>query len=223
VADGVRLARGGHTDPATGSCLMERVSVIAAEPFTDRPRCTPTALAVLAQQVNDRVTDDARQALLRLAPALATSATDDPRAAWALVAVCARQVLARRPGDPVAARVLRRATRARRRWSRVRLRGRPGRLAGLRALPDLAVAFHRAAAVAGPPGSAERDAALVGLLAGAVAAVSGVRESGPQVLDVEDGLVEQLGDVVVVEPVADLAAVPVADHEPEVAQHPQLV
>lgn len=173
MADGVRLAHGGHADPSSGTCLMERVSVIAGERFTDRPRCTLPALAVLAQQVNDRVSDDARQALLPLAPALATSATDDPRVSWALVEVCARQVLAARPDDVAAGRLLRRAARARRRWTQVRLRGRPGRLAGLRALPDLAVAFHRAAALAGPSGSAERDATLVALLVAAVAVVTG--------------------------------------------------
>jgi hypothetical protein len=182
VADDVRLERGGHADPASGSCLMERVSVIAGEPFTDRPRCALPALAVLAQQINDRVSDEARQTLLPLAPALATSATDDPRASWALVAVCARQVLARRPDDVLAARLLRRASRARSRWTRVPLRGRPGRLAGLRALPDLAVAFHRAASLAGPSGSAERDATLVALLAEAAAVVTGDAQASSPVV-----------------------------------------
>jgi hypothetical protein len=173
MGDAVWLERGGHAGPSSGACLMERVSVIAGERFSDRPRATLPALAVLAQQVNDRVSEAARQTLLPLAPALATSATDDPRASWALVAVCARQVLVRRPGDAPAARLLRRASRARRRWTRMPLRGLPGRLAGLRALPDLAVAFHRAASLAGPSGSAERDAVLVALLAEAVAVVPG--------------------------------------------------
>jgi hypothetical protein len=174
VAESVRLERGGHPDPTSGTCLMERVSVIAGERFTDRPRCSLPALAVLAQQVNDRVSDAARQDLLPFAPALATSATDDPRASWALVEVCARQVLAQRPDDALAARLLRRASRARVWWTRLPLRGRPGRIAGLRALPDLAVAFHRAAALSGPAGTAERDAALLTLLGEAVAAVTGV-------------------------------------------------
>ena len=183
MVQGVRLERGGHTDPTSGSCLMERVSVIAGERFTDRPRCSLPALAALAQQVNDRVSDGARQSLLALAPGLATSATDDPRASWALVAVCARRVLARRPDDRPAARLLRRSGRARAWWTRVPVRGRLGRLCGLRALPDLAVAFHRAAAVSGPAGSDARDAALVGLLAEAVAAVHGAaqRSGSPEV------------------------------------------
>ena len=42
-------------------------------------------------------------------------------------------------------------------------------------------------------------------------------------LDVRDDLLEQVGDVVVVELVDDLAAVALAGDEPEVAQQPQLV
>ena len=42
-------------------------------------------------------------------------------------------------------------------------------------------------------------------------------------LDVADDLLEQVGDVVVVELVDDLAPVAAAGHEPEVAQQPELV
>ncbi len=45
----------------------------------------------------------------------------------------------------------------------------------------------------------------------------------PEVLGVVDGLVEQLGDVVVVEGVDNAAAVTLSVDEAEVAQHPQLV
>ena len=45
----------------------------------------------------------------------------------------------------------------------------------------------------------------------------------PQVFDVEDGLVEQVGDVRIVEGVDDAAAVPFADHEPEVSEDAQLL
>jgi len=44
-----------------------------------------------------------------------------------------------------------------------------------------------------------------------------------QVLDVEDRLIEELGDVRVVEPVDDLLAPALPDHEPELAQRAQLV
>ena len=45
----------------------------------------------------------------------------------------------------------------------------------------------------------------------------------PEMFGVVDGLVEQFGDVVVVEGVGDAAAVPLSVDEAEVAQHPQLV
>src|SRR3954462_13142816 len=48
------------------------------------------------------------------------------------------------------------------------------------------------------------------------------RESRSEVLDVRDGLLEQLADVVVVEVVDDAAAVAVPDDKAEVAQQPQL-
>lgn len=49
------------------------------------------------------------------------------------------------------------------------------------------------------------------------------RVTEPDVLDVEDGLVEQVGDVGVVECVDHLAAAPLAEHQAEVAKQPQLV
>src|SRR5439155_6469 len=49
----------------------------------------------------------------------------------------------------------------------------------------------------------------------------GVAEA--EVFDVEDGLVEQVGDVRVVQRVDDLAAAALADYEPEVSEDPQLV
>ncbi|WP_018334532.1 hypothetical protein [Actinomycetospora chiangmaiensis] len=167
-----RLTRGAHPGAEAGTCLMEQVSLLAGERFSDRPRCTAPALAALAQQVNDRVSDAARDRLLPLVPTLADAASCDPRDAWSLVATCARVALAVRPDDAPSRRLLTRATRAQRRWSRVRLDGAAGRIAGLRALPDLTAAFHRAAVLAGPAGSPERDDRLVGLLHDAV----GVRE-----------------------------------------------
>ncbi|MDL5156492.1 hypothetical protein [Actinomycetospora termitidis] len=163
-----RLSRGAHSAAEEGTCLMEQVALAADESFSDRPRCTPTALSALAQQVNDRVSDAGRDRLLELVPALTTSASDDPVDAWELVAVCARAALAIRPDDRLATRLLARAGRAQRRWSRLGLDGAPGRIAGLRALPHLTAAFHRMAVLAGPAGSAERDDRLIALLADAV-------------------------------------------------------
>jgi hypothetical protein len=57
------LEAGAHRDARSGSCVMEYVSVLAGERFTDRPRCTHPAVAALAWQVNDAVTHEARQQL----------------------------------------------------------------------------------------------------------------------------------------------------------------
>lgn len=50
---------------------MEYVSLLAGEPFSDRPACTHPALAALARGINDRLTDTTRPALLIRAPVLA--------------------------------------------------------------------------------------------------------------------------------------------------------
>jgi len=34
------LSHGSHTSPKEGACVMEYVSVLAGEPWTDRPACT---------------------------------------------------------------------------------------------------------------------------------------------------------------------------------------
>ena len=64
------LEAGAHRDAEAGSCLMEYVSVLAGERFTDRPRCTHPALAAVAWQVNDAVSSTARQQLGTRAVAL---------------------------------------------------------------------------------------------------------------------------------------------------------
>ena len=48
-------------------------------------------------------------------------------------------------------------------------------------------------------------------------------EPETHVLDVRDHLFEQVGDVIVVELIDDLAAIALADHEPEMAQQPKLM
>ncbi|HSK57622.1 MAG TPA: hypothetical protein VK935_01090 [Actinomycetospora sp.] len=64
------LDAGAHRDAEAGSCLMEYVSVLAGERFTDRPRCTHPAVAAVAWQVNDALSSAARQQLGTRAVAL---------------------------------------------------------------------------------------------------------------------------------------------------------
>jgi hypothetical protein len=47
---------------------MEFASCLAGERWSDRPACTHPLLAELARQVNDHISDDARQTLVRLVP-----------------------------------------------------------------------------------------------------------------------------------------------------------
>ena len=62
------LDRGSHS-PGTGkACVMEYVSMIAGEPWTDQPKCVHPALAAACRSINDVVEDEARPFLLRLIP-----------------------------------------------------------------------------------------------------------------------------------------------------------
>lgn len=72
------LGVGRHRTPRQGASLMELVSYLAGERWTDRPRCTHPMLAALARAVNDATTDEARPLLARLAPSLVDLVSDDP-------------------------------------------------------------------------------------------------------------------------------------------------
>lgn len=58
------LSAGKHQSPKDGACVMEYVSVIAGEPFTDTPACTEYLLARAAWNVNDNLPDDKRHLLI---------------------------------------------------------------------------------------------------------------------------------------------------------------
>ena len=61
---------GRHRRPEHGACVMEYVSVLAGEPWSDSPECTDRALGDLARRVNDDVEPQARSALAGIAPRL---------------------------------------------------------------------------------------------------------------------------------------------------------
>jgi hypothetical protein len=104
------LGGGRHRDPRDGRCLLELVSVLAGEPWTDHPRCVHPVLAGIARRVNDACSDDGRDALIPLAlPLIGTAAAAETVSAI-LVRRCASAALSVRPD-------LRRLHRmARRRW-----------------------------------------------------------------------------------------------------------
>jgi hypothetical protein len=81
------LTRGKHRRPRNGACLMEYVSVLAGEPFSDAPACTDPVLGAIARAVNDYSGDDMRQRLAVLASDLTTMGPLD---------IAAQQSLARR-------------------------------------------------------------------------------------------------------------------------------
>ncbi len=61
--DSVRLAPGAHRSPADGVCLLELASLLAREPFSDRPRCVCAVIAAFLRGWNDRSGHAERQAL----------------------------------------------------------------------------------------------------------------------------------------------------------------
>jgi hypothetical protein len=66
----VRLSQGKHRDPDHGACVMELSSMLAGEPFSDRPRCVDPVIAGFLRTYNDGIDDQRRQDLIPLASAV---------------------------------------------------------------------------------------------------------------------------------------------------------
>lgn len=62
-----KLARGKHSSPRDGVCVMELASMLAGERFSDRPYCVSPAIAGFLRAYNDFVDDRLRQDLYHLA------------------------------------------------------------------------------------------------------------------------------------------------------------
>jgi hypothetical protein len=63
----VRLARGRHQSPDQGACVMELASMLATEPFSDRPDSVCPVIAAFLRAYNDGLPDDRRQDLYEYA------------------------------------------------------------------------------------------------------------------------------------------------------------
>src|SRR4051812_4282340 len=63
----VRLRAGRHASPHVGACVMELASMLASEPFSDRPRTTSRVLGAFLRTYNDGIDDERRQDLYPLA------------------------------------------------------------------------------------------------------------------------------------------------------------
>jgi hypothetical protein len=187
------LEAGAHRDAEAGSCLMEYVSVLAGERFTDRPHCTHPALAAVAWQVNDAVSSSARQQLATRAVTLIGLGRRPGVDVRPLVlGTIARAGLAVDPGNRffprLQRRLERRAATAPRRPGRGE--GHGGRLATLLHVGPVnhACAHLLVAARVADLDADARDRMLVGLLDDTIAAVRDaeraarpVEEVGPAV------------------------------------------
>ena len=63
----VRLSQGKHRGPDHGACVMELSSMLAGEPFSDRPRCVDPVIAGFLRTYNDGIDDNRRQDLYPMA------------------------------------------------------------------------------------------------------------------------------------------------------------
>src|SRR3989304_972508 len=72
------LLNGAHESFDKGGCVMEMVSYLANEPWSDHPKCACPILTEYAIRINDRFTDEHRQLLKPLIPLLVnTKSTDE--------------------------------------------------------------------------------------------------------------------------------------------------
>lgn len=162
------LAAGHHRRPETGACIMEYVSLLAGERFSDHPRCVHPMLAGLARRINDRVGAGARQQLGALAADMVgTDRADSRRVSGALIDCCARTGLA---VDPAHRGLQRLRTRTARRLARLDRGGLAGVLARAGHHPGwlvFASAYWYADSILAPLDGADRDRRLCELLAAA--------------------------------------------------------
>jgi hypothetical protein len=59
----ITLGKGRHDSPEGGACVMELASMLAGEPFSDRPRSVCPVIGSLLRAYNDRIDDCRRQDL----------------------------------------------------------------------------------------------------------------------------------------------------------------
>lgn len=106
-----QLRRHAHLHPDDGACLMEFVSLLAGQPWSDSPSCTHPLLASLARIVNDALPDNRRTELLPLASELTNRNNADPRTTTDGLAACLTNALQQHPRSPRLQRALRRTRR----------------------------------------------------------------------------------------------------------------
>jgi hypothetical protein len=75
--DTLVLRSGVHTSPSDGVSLMEAVSALAGEPWSNSPSCTSPVIAAYAHSLSDWLPDDERQRLKAYIPRLVGTAEPD--------------------------------------------------------------------------------------------------------------------------------------------------
>lgn len=109
------LSAGAHRPHSGSACVMEYVSILAGEEWSDSPACTHPVLAAMARRVNDRLPDSERWRLARLVPSLiGTADTREDEMARRVLSMrlavwCARQVLDQTPDRAAAESAIRAA------------------------------------------------------------------------------------------------------------------
>jgi len=71
----IRLSKGKHATPTEGACVMELASMLAGEPFSDRPAAVCPVIGGFLRAYNDRIDDERRQDLYRYASEVVGSRT----------------------------------------------------------------------------------------------------------------------------------------------------
>ena len=56
--DHLVIKHGKHEHPEAGACVMEVVSMLAGEPWSDNPQCVDPVIAAFARRLNDAFGDD---------------------------------------------------------------------------------------------------------------------------------------------------------------------
>jgi hypothetical protein len=88
------LSAGTHLAPEDGACLMEAVSAVTGDRWTDSPTSTHPLLAHLARLVNDAVEDETRNNLAAFIPDLVDTNSQDQAMPARIAQACASYALA---------------------------------------------------------------------------------------------------------------------------------
>ena len=92
--DGLVLDAGGHQAAGDKMCVMEAVSYVAGEPFSDHPVCASKVLTSFLVNWNDALPDADRQILKPFIPRIVgtnTGPKDEETRAWMLTDWIARE------------------------------------------------------------------------------------------------------------------------------------